>query len=385
MLKAYRPELDASAIKQIVLGSVDAIPALTGRVISGGRLNVHRALLTANDLAVTASTGRVSKGVAGGPFDPASSTYVVTNYGAVSANWTVTHQLPWIDLSRNGGILPTGASAVITVAPNPQPPALAEGIYHDAFTFTNTTTGHTQTCVFALYVGQFDYSTEFFDYTPANPETGAPARGSKAFDLEYTSFTFVPDNSPRGYQVFREPAAAFRTDPAGGTRISANQLSSLPVPVALENGQTVEMYGVRYSTLYVTEEGWIGFEGFPDPGINADVPLYFAHFYQPHISALYAVYRYSDFVGLGSPPSGTISWKQLEDRVAVTYDGVTHVTGEFSVAPNTFQTEMFFDGRIRITYLKVNKTAGLVGLSRVRESRWNSRRATLAPTCFTTN
>jgi hypothetical protein len=58
---------------------------------------------------------------------------------------------------------------------------------------------------------------------------------------------------------------------------------------------------------------------------------------------------------------GTISWKQLADRVAVTYQAVP-VYGSATQTSN-FQVEMFFDGRIRLTYLALNTPGALVGLS----------------------
>ena len=59
--------------------------------------------------------------------------------------------------------------------------------------------------------------------------------------------------------------------------------------------------------------------------------------------------------GVGAAP-----WKQLADRVAVTFQNVP----EYSTSnANSFQIEMFFDGRIRITCLGIAATDGLIGLS----------------------
>ena len=56
-----------------------------------------------------------------------------------------------------------------------------------------------------------------------------------------------------------------------------------------------------------------------------------------------------------------ISKKELADRVAITFEDIT----EWYV-PNqsSFQCEMFFDGRIRLTYLNIAPVDGLVGLSK---------------------
>ncbi|MCZ6699630.1 MAG: hypothetical protein O7D94_11920, partial [Planctomycetota bacterium] len=55
-----------------------------------------------------------------------------------------------------------------------------------------------------------------------------------------------------------------------------------------------------------------------------------------------------------------ISWKLLADRVAVTWADVPEYFQENS---NTFQAEMYFDGRIQISYLNLDSDDGLVGLS----------------------
>ncbi|ETR64796.1 MAG: hypothetical protein OMM_15332, partial [Candidatus Magnetoglobus multicellularis str. Araruama] len=61
-------------------------------------------------------------------------------------------------------------------------------------------------------------------------------------------------------------------------------------------------------------------------------------------------------------PQGTgISWKQLDDRVVVTFENVPDGS---SSGANSFQVEMFFDGTIRITYLNVDITNCICGFSK---------------------
>ncbi|MEO5804588.1 MAG: putative Ig domain-containing protein [Verrucomicrobiota bacterium] len=60
------------------------------------------------------------------------------------------------------------------------------------------------------------------------------------------------------------------------------------------------------------------------------------------------------------PSTGQVTWKQMSNRVAVTYANVR----EFGTSnTNNFQIEMFFDGVIRITYLRIDAQTGLAGLS----------------------
>jgi hypothetical protein len=72
----------------------------------------------------------------------------------------------------------------------------------------------------------------------------------------------------------------------------------------------------------------------------------------PRISALYDDLNPSD--------AGQVSWRQLEDRVAVTWLNVTEYGASNA---NTFQIELFFDGRIHVSYLAVAATDGISGLS----------------------
>jgi hypothetical protein len=77
-----------------------------------------------------------------------------------------------------------------------------------------------------------------------------------------------------------------------------------------------------------------------------------AHFNRPRVSGLFA--------DLDPTAGGQVSWKQLGDRVAVTWQDVP----EFGFrSPNSFQVELFQDGRIRLTYLALAARYGLAGLS----------------------
>ena len=63
------------------------------------------------------------------------------------------------------------------------------------------------------------------------------------------------------------------------------------------------------------------------------------------------------------PGSGQVSWKQTSDRIAVTFENIPECCD--NTPKTSFQIEMFFDGRIRITWLTVLVGRELVvGLSR---------------------
>ena len=166
------------------------------------------------------------------------------------------------------------------------------------------------------------------------------------FDLEHFTLCIYPDGSGDHYGMCGEEATEFPTDPAGGTPIYLSEDGYQQV--FLSGGQTVELYGVTYSGFYICDNGYITFEG----GDSTYTESLSIHFNQPRISAL--------FDDLSAPAGGTISWRQLDDRAAVTYENVPEWgTGN----NNTFQVEMFFDGAIHITWLNIDSPDGIVGIS----------------------
>ncbi len=80
-----------------------------------------------------------TEGMSGGPFSPASRLYTIENMDDTALDFTVSKTQPWIDLSATGGQLPAGGSDTVAVSINPAAAALANGIYSDLVSFTNTT------------------------------------------------------------------------------------------------------------------------------------------------------------------------------------------------------------------------------------------------------
>lgn len=161
------------------------------------------------------------------------------------------------------------------------------------------------------------------------------------------TFTFTPDGSSSHYAVTRTLTAAFPTDPAGGTPVSLGDDAS--AAVNLGEGQMVSLFGVPYASFHIVSNGHLCF-GSVD---TARLESLASHFARPRISAL--------FDDLNPLLGGSISWRQLGDRVAVTYDSIRQYGASDS---NTFQIELLFDGRLTITYLSLGAADGLVGLSR---------------------
>jgi len=85
-----------------------------------------------------------ASGKLGGPFTPTSASYVLTNVGAASLDWTVGKAQAWTTLSATSGTLAPGANTTVIWSFNSAANALAAGSYADTVTFTNASSGIVQ-------------------------------------------------------------------------------------------------------------------------------------------------------------------------------------------------------------------------------------------------
>ncbi|MFQ5590414.1 MAG: S8 family serine peptidase [Phycisphaerae bacterium] len=167
-------------------------------------------------------------------------------------------------------------------------------------------------------------------------------------DVDYQAILFTPDGSGDFYYACAETIDELPTNPAGGTPVSLSDDDWIEVNVG--GGQSVALYGTAYTSYYVGSNGYVTFNG-GDDDYSESLAEHFSPF--PRISALY-----DDF---NPAAAGQVSWKELTDRAVVTWLNVP----EYSTSnTNTFQIEMFFDGRLRISYSAVDASDGIVGLSR---------------------
>ena len=97
--------------------------------------------VTLDYLGVTPTTGWYASGEPGGPFTPASRTYVLTNSGALPLNWSATADVAWLSPESAGGELAPGASASVVFSIDTNAAPLAPGTYPGTLVFSNLTTG----------------------------------------------------------------------------------------------------------------------------------------------------------------------------------------------------------------------------------------------------
>lgn len=166
-------------------------------------------------------------------------------------------------------------------------------------------------------------------------------------DLDNLSLVFTPNSSVDFYSGCAVPITALPTDPNGGTTLTFSP-SNDDGYASVNPGATVSLYGTNYTSFYVGSNGYITFTS----GDSTTGESYANHFNQPRISGV--------FDDLNPGAGGSVSWKKLSDRVAVTWRNVP----EYNTSnQNTFQIELFFDGKIVISYLVLAASDGLAGLS----------------------
>jgi hypothetical protein len=182
-----------------------------------------------------------------------------------------------------------------------------------------------------------DFYTELFDATDN--------------DLDNRTLLFTPNGSLSYYAACGYSISTLPTDPTGGIPITTWTGTSDDgnSQLTLSGADTVKLYGISYGSLYVGTNGYITF-GSGDTDYTESLA---DHFTKPRIAGL--------FNDLDAAQGGQVSWKQLGDRFVVTWLGVFHhgVTN----SPNTFQIELYYDGRIQISWLTLTDTDGLAGLS----------------------
>ncbi|MBI3117089.1 MAG: trypsin-like peptidase domain-containing protein, partial [Candidatus Hydrogenedentes bacterium] len=183
-----------------------------------------------------------------------------------------------------------------------------------------------------------------YDYTtPAFLDHFTESFFDGVSDLPGRSVLFSPDGTG-GYSACTAVANEFPA-PAKGRRLFLRDDDFLEYP--LHQGKRFPLFGVNYDRLFIGSNGYITFgEG------DSDYYVYFEnHFRLPRISAYYADLLPSE--------GGEIRVMEYDDRVAVTYDDVS----DYFYDRHSFQVELFWDGRIRMTWLKLTRPFGIVGLS----------------------
>lgn len=174
--------------------------------------------------------------------------------------------------------------------------------------------------------------------------------GFPAFDLEGLSLTFTPDGSADYYSA---EAVAI-------TELPVQNAAQISVDIADDGYGSVDLdgafvfYGTSWSHANIGANGYITFSEF-DGDFTASLE---EHFEQPRISTFWDDWN--------PAAGGTVKYGLLGDRFVVTFDEVWEFgTSSTNPVTGTFQTELFYDGRIRMSWMNIDNPSpyALVGLS----------------------
>ena len=146
-------------------------------------------LVTASDLLFNALPATIGMGVQplddffsigpyGGPFDPPSRTYTLTNNEAYPIEYSTGADADWLTIDNTGGMIPAGGSVDVTVAINANAELLPHGDYDAAVSLVNLTNHHgdrTRDVTLQVGVPQVVYSF------PMDVDPGWQTEGDWAF------------------------------------------------------------------------------------------------------------------------------------------------------------------------------------------------------------
>jgi PKD repeat protein len=180
-LSATNGTLDAAATTNITVSFNANADSLASGIYSdtvsfvnlsnGSGTTTRPVNLTVNNpaaqLAVTPGSGFVSVGPPGGPFNPISQTYTVSNIGGLAMNWTATNSSTWLTLSATSGTLAASASTNVTATINANASSLPGGSYSDTIGFTNATNGAGNTTR-AVTLNMFGFYDNFSTFSSGN-------------------------------------------------------------------------------------------------------------------------------------------------------------------------------------------------------------------------
>lgn len=174
--------------------------------------------------------------------------------------------------------------------------------------------------------------------------------GYSAFDLEGLSLTFTPDGSSNYYSA---EAVAITELPVPNSSQTAVEITDDGYG-RVDLNRTFVFYGTSWSHANIGANGYLTFTEL-DGDFTASLD---EHFETPRISTFWDDWN--------PAAGGTVMYGLLGDRFVVTFDEVWEFgTPSSNPMTGTFQTELFYDGRIRMSWLNIDNSNpyALVGLS----------------------
>ena len=264
-----------------------------------------------------------------GVVSPDTCSYTLSNYTVDDVAWQVSVSADWLVCNSGPtGILASNGSTTLVFSVSPEMGMPETGSESCTITITNLNDN-------TLY--QFDISVVV--ETVQNFE-----QFSGDFDLGNTCCTFAPSGTANDYSGSIVSVTGFASDTSNATEINLGDDEC--VKVSLSNN--ISFYGHLYSEIYVCSNGYIGF-GNNYSTYSSSYDNFFA---SPKVAGLQT--------DLNPSSQGTVSYEELSDRVVVSWEGVPAYGAN---SANSFQIELFYSGIITITWLDINVSDVILGLS----------------------
>lgn len=274
-------------------------------------------------------------GFSGGPFNPGTQSFSISNLSEDTVGLSITTTVPWLVPNTSTLWLSPTSQSSIQYSINSSAAPTTPGQYIGRIRVTDGETGF-----FVDHLVNLTVSSLVTDWFTRHFTSSLP------FNLGNHSVTFTPDGSGNFYKVRIRAVNSLPTDPYDGARLLLSDDSF--AEINLPPGKKLPFFGVEYSKAFIGSNGYITFA----TGDRSYTPSLTAHFNQPRISAC--------FDDLNPSSVGEVHYRISDDRLTTTWVGVPRF---FQDGSNTFQVEHFFDGRIRITWLGITVTSPLIGLS----------------------
>lgn len=279
-----------------------------------------------------------------GVFTPESRTFTLVNGRHSPLQWS-SFAPSSFELEPSRGTLAAGESTIVTVRLTPAASSLSAGTFSNVVYFTNLTSGNVTNRGVVLKNGTSEFLAESF--------------GVDDFDLKNTTLTFTPDGSSNFYSVCRSPAASFPVDPGGSSDLRL--IDDSYRLMTLTGGAEISLFGLRTNRVLVGSNGDLIYE-LPGYYTNNSALGLYAEVFHSGLSTFFERLRIGAlYADLNPGARGSVLWKQLPDRVAVTWLDVPEFGRNNS---NNFQVEAFYEGIIRFTWLGVAVEEPISGLSR---------------------
>ena len=227
------PQLGAAQIKQLLMSSGDHIPGLSGKVVSGRRLNVFNALQA--NFVISPSSDEVKANV-----DETTDFNVALNISALngfvgSVNLSISSPTPEISASlATTTLTPVNGSAVTNLAIHVNP-AITKGVYILPVVASNSS-GETHTTAIVVRVLKPDFditvSSSSRDLVPGNTANYAVTVVTKDGYAKLLSLTYSGSHSaiaPQSGGIFVQPSSIGRAVETAAVILTIDTSVSLPL------------------------------------------------------------------------------------------------------------------------------------------------------------